>query len=83
MFGHVLRCMRLDDGLVSGVAEECVKLLRRDIRHRLVAVDDEARALAVATAGRVPISGSGSVFLSARDVGRERRCGGSRHGGRG
>ena len=51
--------MRLDDGRVSDVADECVQLLRRDIRHSLVAVDDEARALAVATAGRVPIAGAG------------------------
>ncbi len=59
MFGHVLRGVRLDDGRLSDVADEGVKLLRRDIRHGLVAVDDEARALAVATAGRVPVAGAG------------------------
>ena len=66
--------MRLDDGRVSDVADECVKLLRRDIRHSLVVVYDKARAMAVATAGRVPVAGAGRVFLSARDIGRERRC---------
>ena len=75
--------MRLDDGRVSDVADEGVQLLRRDIRHSLVVVDDKARAMAVATAGRVPVAGSGSVFLCARDVWRERRCGGRGHGGRG
>mgnify|MGYP003582066714 FL=1 len=59
MFGHVLRGVRLDDGRVSDVADEGVQLLRRDIRHSLVVVDDKACALAVATAGRVPIAGAG------------------------